>query len=120
VQVYIDGCLTGVGSQTPGIDVSPSCAAGGYFIAENAADTPGQFGTLLSGVKRLSLDAGTYDLNYVVTDNYAVGTTTFGQTGIMIGSSAFAEVPAPLPIMGAGLFFSYSRRMRRRIRASKV
>lgn len=116
VQLYLNGCVVNSGTQTPGITttVSPLCPQGGILIAENAADTAGQFGTLLSGSTSLDLAAGTYELNYVVTDNW--NGTTYGQTGILIGASAFTEaVPAPLPILGATSFFAYSRKLRRRI-----
>lgn len=46
---------------------------------------------------------------------------TYGNTTGAVQSVAFttglAQVPAPLPLMGAGVAFSFSRRLRRRIRA---
>jgi hypothetical protein len=122
VQLYLGGTVMGLGTQLPGI-------TGGTLIAENAANTPGQFASLVSGTKTMYLNAGEYELNYVITDNWRVNPNsippnpgTFGQTGILIGASTFTEVtsavPAPLPIFGAFAFFSYSRKLRSR--ASKL
>jgi len=62
----------------------------------------------------------TYTLYYVVTDfNTGGAAGPFGSTGFLAVNTAFTQqVPGPLPILGAGAFFGYSRRLRRRVKQS--
>jgi hypothetical protein len=91
---------------------------GGQKLAQLAADNAsGLFATPVYQSGFANLVAGeTYELNYVIRDNCS-GTSVcnFGQTGFLVGSTAFSEVPAPLPILGAVAFFHQSRRLRRRL-----
>jgi hypothetical protein len=54
---------------------------------------------------------GTYS-----TINFAYNNTTAGVQSVAF-TAGVKEVPGPLPLVGAGLAFSFSRRMRQRIRA---
>lgn len=74
-----------------------------------------------SSVPNIFLNAGIYTLNYLVTDFYTAGTAnSYGATGLLVSTTYFErEVPGPLPLVGAGVFFAHSRRLRRRIKASQ-
>ncbi|MEB3255446.1 MAG: hypothetical protein VKJ05_03555, partial [Synechococcaceae cyanobacterium] len=56
--------------------------------------------------------SGSYSTINFAYNNPLAGTQTVGFTA---GGANF--VPAPLPLMGAGVAFSFSRRLRRRIQS---
>ena len=59
-----------------------------------------------------AFDSDTFTLTLDVT---AGKVTSFDQT---VTQSVFSEVPGPLPLLGAGAAFGFSRRIRSRIKAS--
>ncbi|MCX5948191.1 MAG: hypothetical protein NTY67_08455 [Cyanobacteria bacterium] len=89
---------------------------GGQLLA---ATTLGP-GNLKSGSgPDIGLAAGTYTLNYLVTDFYT--SNSYGGTGLLVSTTYFQKnVPGPLPLLGAGAFFAHSRRLRRRIKAGNA
>ena len=56
--------------------------------------------------------SGTYS-----TINFTDGNTSGTVQSVAFTTGVAQEVPAPLPLMGAGVAFRFSRRLRRRIRA---
>lgn len=109
-------------AQQPGI-------VGAMLLAENAANTTNQFRTIWNEANssnvqsQVTFEADTYTLFLRATDNWSVSTPnptgTFGSTGAFMGSTFFAEVPGPLPILGVGAAFATSRKLRRRIRMAQ-
>lgn len=113
-QVSRTGSFT---AQQPGI-------VGAMLLAENAANTALQFQTIWNEANssnvqsQVTFEADTYTLFLRATDNWAAS-NTYGSTGAFIGSTFFAEVPGPLPILGVGAAFATSRKLRRRIRMAQ-
>ena len=58
-----------------------------------------------------------YSVNLTYSYNFAGSSNG---TRIQSVTSTFEAVPGPLPILGGGIAFGFSRRLRRRIQASKV
>lgn len=50
----------------------------------------------------------------------STGVDVFLGGDILNRNSVYASVPAPLPLVGAGVAFGYSRRLRRRLKAAKA
>ena len=48
------------------------------------------------------------------------GVDVFLGGDILNRNSVYSDVPAPLPLVGAGVAFGYSRRLRRRLKAVKA
>jgi hypothetical protein len=102
--VYINGLIDQTNTQNPTI-------TGGTFIgsSEQAAGNLGRLTNLSSNV---FLNAGTNSAYIVVRDYFAF-------TGVI--STQFTittyDAPGPLPLLGAGAAFGWSRRLRRRLRA---
>jgi len=115
IEVYLGGTVDTTDSKRPTI-------TGGQKLLQLAnVNTSGLFANLLvvqdAGV--VSLNAGqSYDLNYVIRDNCSdnAGACNFGQTGFLVGATAFTEqVPGPLPVLGVVGFFHQARRLRRKL-----
>lgn len=53
------------------------------------------------------------------TDLYIVDTATYGGRSIDSYHNAFRQAPGPLPILGAGAAFGFSRKLRGRIKATR-
>jgi hypothetical protein len=89
---------------------------GGQLLA---ATTQGPSNLKSGSGPDISLAAGTYTLNYLVTDFYA--SDSYGRTGLLVSTTYFQRnVPGPLPLLGAGAFFAHTRRLRRRIKAGNA
>ena len=119
IQVYLGGNISSANTRTPGIDGT------GRLIAQ-ANGGVNQFNLFTTidteASSRIWLNANqSYNLNYVVRDNYAV-TNTFGSTGLIVAPTAFTwqEVPGPLPLLGVGAFLHQARRLRRKTAAPKL
>jgi hypothetical protein len=54
------------------------------------------------------------------TSSGTLGTWTLADTGDTISVKVFNPVPGPLPVLGAGAAFAFSRRLRQRIQRSKA
>jgi len=72
---------------------------------------------LLGGVPTGQTIALEYDANFLVRNE---DITRAGGGGIRFATNTSAEVPAPLPILGASTAFAYSRRIRRRIQVRRA
>jgi hypothetical protein len=72
---------------------------------------------LLDGVPTGQTIALEYDANFIVQNE---DITRAGGGGIRFATNTSAEVPAPLPILGASTAFAYSRRIRRRIQLRRA
>ncbi len=70
----------------------------------------------IDGVSLAALNLGTPNVIYV-RDTY---TTTNGTALIDNYSNTFQHVPGPLPILGAGAAFGFSRKLRGRIKAARL
>jgi hypothetical protein len=85
-------------------------------------------GTLLGSITFTQTSAGstkepevnlldnTYNQLYIV-DSYVVSGTDVGIDKV---TNTFTQTPGPLPILGAGAAFGFSRKLRRRIKASRT
>jgi hypothetical protein len=56
----------------------------------------------------------------LTTSSGTLGTWTLANTGDTISVKVSNPVPGPLPVLGAGAAFGFSRRLRRRIQRSKA
>lgn len=133
IQLYlVPGALSGVQiSRTGSFTPQQPGITGATLLAENAANTAGQFSSIWTELNssnvqsQVTFQAGTYTLLYRVTDNWTA-TNTYGSTGAFVGSTFFTDpspssaVPGPLPLFGAATAFAASRRMRRRIQLSRT
>ncbi|MFM7086887.1 MAG: hypothetical protein ACKOXO_07860 [Cyanobium sp.] len=103
VQIFLNGNVDFTSEFSPTI-------TGGTLLG---ATTVGP-ANLVAGSSDVLLTVGTHNLNYVVQDLYS--NSTFGQTGLLVGTTNFTEVPAPLPLLGAAAAFLQARQLRRRIK----
>jgi hypothetical protein len=142
-----DVLLTGTGSYNYKYDIVPLFAVplgGGYFdmvdlgvdvngvgtysasVTKSVYDSDSMsnlLGTIIftqtnlgsSKTPELNLDDLTYDHLYIV-DTY----TTSGTVGIDKITNTYTQTPGPLPILGAGAAFGFSRKLRGRIKAARL
>jgi len=120
--IYLGGTPTATTPSFISTTDNPPTNPFGYVISGGqllAASTQGP-GFLRSGIgPNVSLAAGTYTLNYLVTDFYT--SNSYGFTGLLVSTTYFEKnVPGPLPLLGAGAFFAHTRRLRRRIKAGNT
>jgi len=103
-EVYINGLVDQTNTQNPTI-------TGGSLLGKTD-QTIGNLGRLTNISNDVVLNAGTNSA-YIVVRDY------FGFTGVI--STQFTvttfDAPGPLPLLGAGAAFGWSRRLRRRLRA---
>lgn len=115
IEVYLGGT---VDYSNP---VRPTITGGQKLLQLANENTSGLFANVLvrEEVGVVSLNANqSYDLNYVIRDNCSnnAGACNFGQTGFLVGATAFTEeVPSPLPVLGVVGFFHQARRLRRKL-----
>lgn len=93
---FIFPAITGIPTPQPFFGISPSYISG----------TPFTSSSLFPGLKYSDLGFTTSGL---------IGTWTLDSTGDTIQLFATPPVPGPLPLLGAGAAFGWSRRLRRRI-----
>jgi hypothetical protein len=115
IEVYLNGSV-----QYNNLNRQPTITGGTLLTQLATNNGAGLFGSVVtrSGVARVDLVQGqTYDLNYVIRDNCTDlgGTCNYGQTGFLVGTTAFTEVPGPLPVLGLAGFLHHARRLRRRL-----
>lgn len=113
IEVFLGGTISMGDPKRPAI-------TGGQKLLQLAPEnTSGLFATAVTVDEAgfVSLNANqSYDLNYVIRDNCSSsGTCNFGQTGFLVGATAFTEVPGPLPVLGVAGFFHQARRLRRKL-----
>ena len=136
--ITLTGSDNTVGSYT---DYYTTATAGGevkFDWAYSSSDGDSfydSFGYLLNGVYNQLADndsqgSGTTTFNVAGDDTFGfsvfsmdglfgAGVATVSNFSAPIPSSASASVPGPLPILGVGAAFAYSRRLRRRINLAK-
>lgn len=103
---YINGSIVGGNTANPSI-------SGGTLIGRSDA-TAGNLGRNYTVANWTTLNAGTNTAYLVVRD--------FGSfTGVLASNVTFTQdAPGPLPLLGAGAAFGWSRRLRRRIDTSAM
>jgi len=98
---YVNGSVSGGATLTPTI-------TGGTLVGSSDT-TPGNLGRISNILNYVYLNAGTNNAYLVVNDKGSF-------TGVLASNANFdRDVPAPLPLLGAGAAFGWSRRLRRRI-----
>lgn len=85
---------------------------GDYFPTGAGSSAKVPMLTTISGLP----SSGTWRLN--ISDNFAGDTGTLGSWSLNLQGSSPASVPGPLPLLGAGAAFGWSRRLRKRSRAA--
>jgi hypothetical protein len=121
---YLDGSCTFCGS-TNAVSVITSTLTGtAKYIDESPTSTPGNQNKLTSGIYNILFGASgiTGTLQYTAFTNVTTNLTPVSGGTIVINvndpNPPTTAVPGPLPILGAGAAFGYSRRLRRRILSS--
>lgn len=117
--------LTGPGSFNGSVSQFPASSVSGIATILYAA--VGQFtidSSYVSGSPIVSSatfnNTTLVDLGFTTTGLIGTWTLNDGGDQIQVVLGAPAEVPGPLPLLGAGAAFGFSRRLRRRISASQV
>jgi len=110
------------------------------FLYENGNYTileyPGSTGTFVNDINNLALVVGSYYDSDRALHGFAYsngvyttidfpgarvsGIKSVNDVGVYAGYAKVAYVPSPLPILGVGAAFSYSRKLRKRIKNSKT
>jgi len=104
-EVYINGLIDQTNTQNPTI-------SGGLYIG-TTDKTGGNLGRISNISNNVFLNAGSNSAYIVVQDYWAF--TGVISTEITVTTY---EAPGPLPLLGAGAAFGWSRRLRRRLRSS--
>lgn len=122
VALYFEGAVqTGGGTYGQQPTITGGVLLGQTTGNSNAGDNTDSLNNIYTVSKTglLLQKDQTYTLYYVVTDYNTGAPGPFGSTGFLAVNTAFTQqVPGPLPILGAGAFFGYSRRLRRRVKQS--
>ena len=92
--------------------LSPTGIIGGRGVAYNT------FTSLKLLLENATLAAAYPSLN-ISLKNYDAGNGVNDPNALVFGTNATLGVPAPLPLMGGAFAFGWSRRLRRRLQASK-
>lgn len=121
-KVWLDGNVVarnGVTfATTPGFtynnvaDIDGGVLLGSRPQTGDGATTAYNVALLAGGPSRVYLTAGTHKISIVISDGWS-------GTGAFVGTTSFELVPGPLPVLGAGAAFGWSRRLRRRIAVSR-
>jgi hypothetical protein len=94
------------------VDSSSTIPGGDYFPTGAGSGAKVPMLTTISGLQ----SSGTWRLNISDVDFIIAG--TLGSWSLNLQGSSPASVPGPLPLLGAGAAFGWSRRLRKRSRAA--
>lgn len=94
------------------VDSGSNIPVGNYFPTGAGSSAKVPMLTTISGLP----STGTWRLN--ISDNLSGDTGTLGSWSLNLQGSRQAYVPGPLPLLGAGAAFGWSRQLRKRSRAA--
>jgi len=106
-QVLIDGFINPNPPGTGQLFVKRGTAAGPLLETIELSSTP--LGSTVNFSTPIEVDSG----------EFIVFQASGSNSSIRLGSLDFQEVPGPLPVLGAGAAFGWSRRIRRRINVAQ-
>lgn len=104
-----NGDLWSIAASGDGSFIIPS---GDYFPTGAGSGVEVPMLTAISGLP----SSGTWRLN--ISDNFSGDTGSLGSWSLNLQGSSPASVPGPLPLLGAGAAFGWSRRLRKRSQAA--